>query len=332
MAKYTYANLDIWQGRVDSEDQYDSFRWHQIIEPIALDKQIEQAKTSLCFVIIGYKIDEGVKINKGRSGAWQGPDKVREVLCNRPCSFSRRVHIYDGGNVEIETTLENAQLYLASLVKKCLDHNYFPIVIGGGHDVAYGTLSGVIEHSQATKASLGSINFDAHFDMRDASQSTSGTMFRQIYHDLKNKNLPFNHLTVGVQKSNNTMSLFNFANEINSKFILAGDFTYDKKHEIDKTVRTFISELDHVYVTVCTDVFASPYAPGVSSPTPLGIMPELFLLVLKDLLSSNKVVAFDIAEIAPNLDSSNTTAMLGSLIIYTIINHLSDMQETTFLV
>lgn len=329
MAKYQHANLDLWQGRIDSEDQYDSFRWHQIIERLDLDNDIDIASSDLCFVFIGYQIDEGVRINKGRIGAADGPDKVRELLCNRPCSFSRQVHLYDGGNVQLDTSVEAAQQYLSKLVKKCLDKNYFPIVIGGGHDVAYGTLSGVLAHSIPIEKSVASINFDAHFDMRDAKQSTSGTMFRQVYTDLSSRNLAFNHMTVGVQKSNNTMSLFKFASQIESPYILAGDFSHDRRADLYKTIHQFIAPSNHVYLTVCTDVFASPYAPGVSSPTPLGISPELFLVVLKDILSTNKVVAFDIAEIAPSLDTSNTTAMLGSLIIYTIINHLSDINDVT---
>lgn len=327
MLEYEKGDLSLWSGRVDSEIDYDSFRWHQIIKLIDLQEDFEIASSDLSFILIGYQIDEGIKINKGRVGASKGPNRVRSILSNRPCSFSQEVRIYDGGNVNFVDTVKNAQLKLASLVTKCLQKGYFPIVIGGGHDVAYGTMTGTINYLEQYGEDLASINFDAHFDMRSAKESTSGTMFNQIYYDLLERNKRFHHLTVGIQKSSNTTSLFKFTKQINSPYILARDFNYEHKYEIMKKIFQFMANEKNLYLTVCTDVFASPYAPGVSSPNPLGIMPDLFLDVLKDLLSSKKVRAFDIAEVAPDLDVSDATATLASLIVYTIVNHLANDKE-----
>lgn len=326
MQGYTNANMHIWLGRNDSDDDYDSFFWHQHIQGIDLASELSDAPTALSFVLIGYKVEEGIRLNKGRVGAAQGPDKVRDFLKNKPCSFSKDIKIYDGGNIEFITTVEDAQATLATLVKKCLAHKYFPIVIGGGHDIAYGTMSGLIDYLPITKRNFGIINFDAHFDLRPYQYSTSGTMFRQIYDDITKQNASFNHMTIGIQRSSNTTSLFNFAKSINSQYIMASDLNNDSM-SIPKKVNNFIDKQDDIYVTVCCDVFSSPYAPGVSSPQPLGIHPEKFLKILKQILRKKKVVAFDIAEISPQLDSSNSTASLGALIIFSIVNFLAEITE-----
>lgn len=326
MNGYVKTNLEKWQGRVDSKTDYKSFRWHQIIQKIDLSEDIKKA-TSLSFVLIGYKIDEGIRLNSGRIGAAKGPDIIREFLSNKPCSFSQNINIYDAGDIHLENTVEQAQDLLSKLVKKCLDNGYFPIVIGGGHDVALGTMKGVIDKYDVTKEKLGIINFDSHFDLRLNQQSTSGTMFRQAHDIVANKNATFNHLTIGIQKSGNTISLFEYAKSIKSKYILAGDIIHENMAINHYKLDEFVNPLDNLYISVCTDVFATPFAPGVSSPQPMGIIPDLFLDLLKQILDTHKVRAFDIAEISPPLDNGNATASLGALIIYTVINHLAEINE-----
>ena len=327
MLGYRKPNMAIWHGRIDSETDYRSFRWHQYIKELDLSGKIEVAPTKLSFVLIGYNVDEGIILNSGRAGAKSGSTKIREFLINKPCSFSQEIKIFDGGNVEYTSSVEQAQETLAELVDKCLSNNYFPIIMGGGHDIAYGTMSGLINHFDVVKQNFGIINFDAHFDLRPYKRSTSGTMFRQIHDDIINRGGKFNHLTIGIQKSGNTLSLFDYAKEINSEYILAGDMTHENTAINHYRVGEFVKKQDLIYMTVCCDVFASAFAPGVSSPQPMGIEPEAFLDLFKDILISRKVVAFDIGEVSPTLDSSNTTASLGALIIYSLVNFLGEISQ-----
>lgn len=327
MIGYIKPDPSIWTGRIDCETDYDSYRWHQIVECMDLSKPIKKAKTDLSFVIIGYQIDEGIRLNGGRVGAIEGPNSVREFLCNKPCSFSEEVHIYDGGNVILAKTVEDAQRRIARLVTKCIEKKYFPILIGGGHDLSYGTMLGLKKSYDLTKKKLGIINFDAHFDLRPYHQSTSGTMFRQIYDDFTKEKIRFNHMTVGIQKSSNTRSLFTFAQQIKSKYILARELGYYNMPINRYKVSEFVDKQDLNYISVCMDVFGSAYAPGVSSPSAIGITPEVFMELFKTIVSKGKTVAFDIAEISPPNDLSKSTPSLGALIIYTLINYLSEMKE-----
>lgn len=320
---YELPTLDIWQGRVDSIDDYESFRWHQYIQPLDLSKDIPKLQSGIGFVIIGYKVDEGIILNKGQGGAAKGPDEVRKQLCNKPCSFTKDVKIYDGGNVLFTTSVEQAQIDLSNCVSKILENGYFPIIIGGGHDVTFGHMQGLYKHEDINLNKLGFINFDAHFDNRPGDFSTSGTIFRQIESKVSNQTNDFHHLTIGIQKSSNTVALFKHAKEVGSQYILARD-VYSAKEDINKyKIDQFLKEIDHVLLTVCTDVFASSFAPGVSAPQPMGIVPQSFMSLFRYIISSGKVVSFDIAEISPDLDNGTTTSSLGSTIVYNLVSSLA---------
>jgi len=72
------------------------------------------------------------------------------------------------------------------------------------------------------------------------------------------------------------------------------------------------------------DVLNSAYAPGVSSPQPFGITPEMLLYFVKPLLRSGKIKSLDIAEVAPRYDDDNQTAKLAAIVLYAVINILTE--------
>ncbi|WP_315116090.1 formimidoylglutamase [uncultured Clostridium sp.] len=329
---YRVVNEEIWQGRIDSETNFDAFRWHQWVECVDLDREdLTPFTWKLGFALIGFCCDEGVKRNKGRAGAAKGPDSIREELANLPCCFNEEVKIFDMGNVYCEDiTLEESQSLLSKCVDKILDLNLFPIVMGGGHETAFGNYSGVLNNIRKVedKPKIGIINFDAHFDIRPyPNGGSSGTMFRQIADICNGENLPYSYFCIGVQKHSNTVELFKTAERLGVQYILAKDVLYSDNWSILEKLGEFIKHQDYIYVTICSDVFSSAFAPGVSAIQPLGLDPEKALIFLKYILRYNKVVSFDIAEVSPRFDSDNVTANLAASIIFTLINTLSRMND-----
>ena len=329
---YKIANKSVWQGRIDSEDDYDAFRWHQWVKFIDLRKEnLTPFNGKLGFAFIGFCCDEGVKRNKGRTGAAKGPRSIRKELANLPCRFSQEVKLFDAGNIFCDNiSLEESQELLSKAVEKILSLNLFPIVLGGGHEIAFGHYNGILNYlsgkSPAFKPNpkIGIINFDAHFDLRPyPNGGTSGTMFRQIADICKNKGLTYSYLPIGIQKHRNTVSLFKTADELGVKYILAKDITDGDNWNLLERLDDFIKQQDHIYITICTDVFSSAYAPGVSATQPLGLEPEVVLKFLKYVLKSDKVISFDIAEVSPRFDQDNTTSNLASVLIFTVINTLA---------
>ncbi|MBP1925346.1 formiminoglutamase [Sedimentibacter acidaminivorans] len=324
---YKIADKNVWKGRIDSEDNYDAFRWHQWIQFIDLSNDnIPVFNGTLGFCIIGFCCDVGVQINKGRFGAAKAPQSIRKELSNLPCWFKEEVKLFDAGDILSEDcTLEQSQDALALAVQKILNLNLFPIVLGGGHEVAFGHYNGILNYlsQNKSKPKIGIVNFDAHLDIRPyPNGGSSGTMFRQIADVCSDKELEYSYMCVGVQKYSNTVDLFKTANNLGVSYILEKDISISDDWSLIEKFDTFLNNQDHIYMTICSDVFSSAFAPGVSAPQPLGLDPETVLKFLKYIIKTKKIVSFDIAEVTPRFDQDNTTVNLAKVLIFSVVNTL----------
>ncbi len=329
---YKPTDETLWQGRIDSESNFDAFRWHQWVECIDLRKEDLNLYTGkLGFAFIGFCCDEGVRRNKGRTGAAKGPKSIRKELTNLPCRFTKEVKIFDAGDILCENSnLEESQKLLSKAVEKILSLNLFPIVLGGGHEIAFGHYNGILDYvyKNNPRPHIGIVNFDAHFDLRPyPNGGTSGTMFRQIADKCKEKDLKYSYFCIGIQKHSNTVELFKTADKLGAEYILAKDIADGDNWNVLEKLDDFMKLKDHIYITICSDVFSSPFAPGVSATQSLGLDPERVLKFIKYILKSNKVISFDIAEVSPRFDQDNTTANLACVLIFSVINTLSQMQN-----
>lgn len=321
---YRKVKKNVWTGRIDGKD-IDSLRWHQTIEVIDLENNLENVKFKNAVCFIGFSSDEGIERNKGYIGAAEGPNAIRREMSNFP-KIREDVTLYDAGNIFcIDEDLQGAQKALSTAVSKIIALGMFPIVLGGGHEVAFGTYNGLLDvvSKYQKKPKIGIINFDAHFDMRPyEEQTSSGTMFLQIANQCKERGLDFSYFVLGIQKYGNTRSLFKTADKFKAKYILARDVNDYKELEIKNKLNIFIEKNDYIYITVCTDVFSSAYAPGVSAPQPFGVHPKVAKELIRHIAGTGKTVVFDIAEVSPRYDSGNITSKLAAILIFEIIDKL----------
>ncbi len=179
--------------------------------------------------------------------------------------------------------------------------------IGGGHEIAWAHYLGLKE---IYEEQIGIINIDAHFDLRPLStlqQGTSGTSFLQI----ANK-YPFDYTVIGIQQLGNTQGLFQKATDLRVNFITAEEIHVNGINSAMAAIEDSLKRNTKIYLSICLDVFAAPYAPGVSAPQPLGLVPWQVIPLIKRIYSSGKVVGIDIAELNPHLDHDNTTAALAA--------------------
>jgi len=216
--------------------------------------------------------------------------------------------------------LEESQDELASLVTMIMKHGYFPIILGGGHEVSFGAYKGVFRSHGNDKPEIGIINFDAHFDLRDYSEgASSGTPFLQIA-DLCSSNIKFNYLCLGIQAHVNTRNLFKKAMELNVSFVQGDELTENDVPQIKILIQNFLKETDSIYLTIDLDVFDMTDAPGVSAPAMPGADKRVVLKLLKTILESGKVAACDIAEMNPRFDVDNRTAKLAAYLVFTMLS------------
>jgi formiminoglutamase len=317
MSLYNTTIQDIYSGRVSGQNLY----LHEKISCVDMASLEPSDETRIA--ILGYACDEGVRRNNGRVGAEKGPDAIRQKLGKLPNHLDDGTALLDVGSIHCSNTeLESAQIILSQQVKRLLDYKLFPIVLGGGHDIAYGTYNGIKKYLGNSK-SIGIINFDAHFDLRsNQNGSTSGTAFYQIAKDYEASGAAFHYLCLGIREDANDSSLFKTAKELDVKYILRDTFRIEFHNEINAWINAFIQNVDAVYVTIDLDGFSSAYAPGVSAPSPMGFTPDVVLASLKTIIASGKLTALDIAELNPSYDIDDQTARLAASLIHTLIQSL----------
>lgn len=303
------GNTFHWDGRYDGSTVN-----HQRVFQV-----INQSKSNE-YALIGFSSDEGVQRNKGRIGAAEAPDAIRKQLANLPVHHA--LTIADRGDVICRNgLLEQAQAELADRVAQALERDEKPIVLGGGHEVAFGSFSGLFQYLQAHEPNknIGIINFDAHFDLRQADQASSGTPFLQAAQTSEQHDKPFHYLCIGVAKHSNTKILFETADRLNSQYIFDRDVQVSQLDDLKKKVQSFIDQVDYLYVTIDIDVFASSIAPGVSAPAVKGIDLAVFDPLIQFIKDSGKIRVFDVAECNPKFDLDNKTAKLAAYIIFNYI-------------
>jgi len=315
---YQAPNQALWVGRSDAVPNSCLF---QMIQCHDLRNDISASEHQLRFAVLGFACDAGVKRNQGRLGAKAGPDAIRRVLGAVPVKRTF-LTIYDVGNVICDhDDLESAQGAVAAVVTRLLHNNIIPIILGGGHELAWGHYQGIAQ--KAPDRLLSIVNFDAHFDMRPLlanDQGSSGTSFLQIANYCLDKRLMFDYTCIGVQAMGNTAALEQTAQNFHVHSVYAEKIHEEGLNTTQEILHGVINRSDAIYVSLCLDVFASPFAPGVSAPQILGLMPWHVHALLRTLTRSKKVVSFDLAEYNPTFDIDFRTAKLAASLIYHIIH------------
>lgn len=307
-----------WTGRNSGQELY----LHEKVECIDFDK-VSTNSFQKTIAILSYACDEGVKRNQGRTGAIKGPTAIRRQLGKMPNHLDTNTQLLDVGSIQcLDGDMEAAQTALLEKVSLLLEKNAFPIVLGGGHDIAYGHYRGIKKYLGKDKI-IGIINFDAHFDLRSNEQGiNSGTPFYQIAQDCKEEGLIFKYLCLGIRKDANDRVLFQTARNLGVSYIENEHFNLHHWIKIESQLQQFINEVDHIYITIDLDGFSSAYAPGVSAPSPMGFSPDVVLECLKLILDSKKIISMDVAEMNPTYDIDNQTAKLAASLVHFVVNKL----------
>ncbi|AZU64237.1 formimidoylglutamase [Neobacillus mesonae] len=302
-----HISPDLWTGRTDHTERRSSFRYHQIVELIDLEK-LEPSPGKAC-ALIGFQCEEGVRRNQGRLGAAKAPNAIRQALASLPWKLQEGSTLIDTGNIMCQNDeLEKAQEELGSAVSSIFSKSVTPIILGGGHETLYGHYLGVRKHI-GKEATLGIINIDAHFDLRSYEvQPSSGTMFKQILEQDENSH----YFVLGIQRFGNTQELFDTADELGAHYIYEEDMTESSMNEILSELNEFIEKHDHIMLTLCTDVLNAAFAPGVSAPSPFGLTPMTVRTLIRAVASHQKTLSFDICEVNPALDENGRTVKLGA--------------------
>ena len=217
---------------------------------------------------------------------------------------------------------------LASKVSGVITDNSIPLVLGGDHSIAIGTLAGLGNHYD----NLGVIWFDAHADINTPATTPSGNIH----------GMPLAvSLGLGHERLTN---IANYAPKIKKEnIIIIGARSVDEgerelikrlgikiytMHEIDRLGMTKVMEesinyfkarhVDGVHLSLDLDALDPLYTPGVGTPVAGGITYRESHLAMEMLQEAMFITSAEFVEVNPILDERNRTAdvavaLMGSL-------------------
>jgi len=321
----------IWQGRIDPEPN--SERWHQKVQRLT-------PNAPKGTVIMGFCCDEGVRRNYGRTGAKQAPDVIRKALANLAWHTDRP--LYDAGNIYCDDgDLEQAQVKQKNAIVDVLcdelpNDRHLPIVLGGGHEVAFASWMGIFQYrydtahfkTKESAPNIGIINFDAHFDLRQPvflkapakcgildMQGSSGTPFAQI-HNACYGPIKFQYAVLGISRPSNTRELFKHAKKLNTWVVEDKEINLNTLPVIGEQLQLWMQDKDDIYLSFDIDVLPAHQAPACSAPAALGVELSLLLPLIEQIKKSGKLILADIAEVNPSFDIDNRTAKVAARIVH----------------
>lgn len=307
---------EIWSGRVDPESGAE--RWHQKVRILTPD-MIDTGEPGIA--LLGICSDIGVSRNQGRAGAAKGPHAIRSALAN--VAWHLPVPCYDAGDLLcIDRGLEELQTEQAGWVERLLDLHHFPLVLGGGHEISFGSHLGLRRHLMRSgqRGMVGVVNFDAHFDLRKSEDATSGTPFLQIAETCQKEELEFRYFCLGVSEAANTLALFGRGASLGAQWLLDEQLAPWNLLEAEIRLRDFLATCDFVHLSIDLDVLPASVAPGVSAPAPRGVSLEVIehLLHLIKVQAGPKLRLADLAECNPDFDIDGRTAKVAARLCHMI--------------
>lgn len=287
--------------------------------------------------IIGMPMDLG----QLRRGVDMGPSAIRyaEVVERLKTLFDE---IEDLGDIPVgrpevvidkESKLRNLELVteknakLADEVDKVVQKGSFPLVLGGDHSIAIGTLAGISKHYK----NLGVIWYDAHGDLNTAETSPSGNIHGMplavsigIGHKMLTelcgyspKVKPENIVIIGARA----------LDDGEKDLIKEKGIKVYTMHEIDRMGMARVMEeaiaylknrTDGVHLSLDLDGLDPQDAPGVGTPVFGGITYRESHLAMEMLAEADIITSAEFVEVNPILDERNKTAkvaveLMGSL-------------------
>ena len=278
-------------------------------------------------VIVGFPVDEGVRRNGGRPGAAAAPAAIRRALLRMTCdprmpameSFLRRC--VDLGDLVATGDLEADQQLLGRAIAPHLAAGRLAIVLGGGHETAFGTFLGHVAAGEA----ISIVNLDAHPDVRptqrvaDREEGHSGSPFRQAIEHASGRCRGY--AVAGLQPSAVSAEALRWLRErgCDAAFIDEPGVAEDPLGALPPWRGGNATLPIMVMASLDLDAVAAAAAPGVSAPSPAGLSPQVWLAAAERLGADPRVRSIDLVELCPRLDLGELTTRLAGLTVWRIL-------------
>ena len=221
------------------------------------------------------------------------------------------VTMADCGDVNILPTENEGNFERAAkTVRRILDRNAFPVVIGGDHTIPF-----LVVRAFERYEPLDIVYLDAHLDFEDETEEGvkvfNASAFRRC------SELPFVHniTLIGLRAPlpPSSKEAYDAALRYGEKIITANRF---RQMGVSKVVES-IPQAKNIYVSLDVDVLDPSVAPGTTFQEPGGLSFLEVQQTLVGIAKRGRVVGFDVACFCPAYDCSNMTSRtLTALILH----------------
>ncbi len=285
--------------------------------------------------IIGAPLDLGA----GRRGVDMGPSAVRVAglgkrlsalgydvadLGNVPVAQAESVDDAGPGDAKYLHQIAATCERLGELVGSGLADGKMPLVLGGDHSIAVGTVAGVTRFFRESNRKIGLLWIDAHADMNTPQSSPSGNVH----------GMPLACIA-GIGPAELTR-MFGFWPKINPENIAllgvrdvdpteaeivrnAGVRAFTMREIDERGMRAVIGEAIAIatngtagfHLSLDMDFVDPQYAPGVGTPVRGGATYREAHLAMEVICDSGKMISMEVVEVNPVIDEVNRTADLA---------------------
>ncbi len=280
--------------------------------------------------MIGAPLDLGA----GRRGVDMGPSAIRYAGLDQQLADKLGVRVSDAGNVSspvVETTdMGDPQARylgqildlcdrLSALVEEAAGRGAVPLVLGGDHSVALGTLVGMAK----VRGTGGVVWIDAHGDLNTPATSPSGNVHGMVLaaalghggDPFRRDGWPLPAVEAGKLSLVGVRSLDDgersLVRELDAKVFTMSEID---RIGIEPCMREAIAHAAggaFLHVSLDMDVVDPDYAPGVGTPVRGGLSYREAHLAMETVAESGLIDSMDVVEVNPILDRENATGQLA---------------------
>lgn len=282
-----------------------------------LTENINEAK----ILLTGIPFDKNASIGKGASLA---PERLRELSQYFPPLTMdgediSNCKMYDFGDI-LDNGLDSHSYFeiVKEKVYKNIDLNKLNLYFGGDHSVAIPLQRAFLDKAKEQNKKIAIIHIDAHpdiCDIYDDSELSHACPIRRA-------------IDYGYSKEDITLiGIRGFELQEVEYFEKHPEIKVFRSSEINKSgISNILTYLKYkyqdqlIYLSYDIDANDPCFAPGTGTPEPFGLDSKDILEIIKFIFKNLNVVAMDLVEIAPPLDSNDITSWLGLKTLYEIFN------------
>ena len=284
--------------------------------------------------IIGAPLDLGA----GRRGVDMGPSAIRVARLNQRLAELGYV-VEDLGNVLVDQPEslpvgKQQARYLPQIARTCrrlakqvesvLERGMFPLVLGGDHSVAVGTIGAVSSHLRKRNGRLGLVWIDAHADMNTPETSPSGNVHGMPLAACMGLGAPglisFAGFSPLVEPANVVLVGIRDVDQLEKPHVRNSGATVFTMRDVDelgmravmtKAIAVATANTAGIHVSLDIDSVDPRDAPGVGTPVRGGLTYREAHLAMEMLGDAGVMVSMETVEVNPILDEVNRTATLA---------------------